>query len=65
MPQRTSTVILTSYMILRGVLQKGMSFYGPFVTEEEAIEYGGKNFPDDTAYVIPLYKETHTHGEDT
>ena len=62
---RTSTAITTSYIILRGILQKGMSFYGPFTTEEEAIEYGGKNFLDETAYIMPVYKEIHTHGEDT
>ena len=62
---RTSTVVTTTYLIMRGILQKGMNFYGPFITEEEATTYCGKNFPDETAYIMPMTKETHTHGEDT
>jgi hypothetical protein len=36
--------------------------YGPFVTRQEAIEYGGKNFPDDTREIAVMIKEEVTHG---
>ena len=50
---------------MRGLIHKGIVFYGPFESVEEATEYGGKNFPDDTITIMPMTKETHTHGEDT
>jgi len=65
MSQRTSTVIETAFLALRGRIQLGLVFYGPFTTQEEAVEYCGKNFPDDTATIMPMIKETHTHGEKT
>jgi hypothetical protein len=65
MSQRTSTTIKTTYLIMRGLIHKGIVFYGPFESVEEATEYCGKNFPDDTITIMPMTKETHTHGEDT
>lgn len=62
MSQRTSTVITTAYLVVRGILQKGMTFYGPFDNEGEAAKYCGKNFPDETAYIMPMYKEEHVLG---
>ena len=63
--QRTSTIIETAYFIMRGLIHKGLVFYGPFCTQEEAIEYCGKNFPDDTVTIMSMDKETVTHGEKT
>jgi hypothetical protein len=63
--QRTSITVETTYFIMRGLIDRGLVFYGPFGTQEEAIEYCGKNFPDDTATVMSMNKETVTHGKDT
>tara|TARA_R100000781_G_scaffold7829_1_gene7379 strand:- start:119 stop:316 length:198 start_codon:yes stop_codon:yes gene_type:complete len=65
MTGRNSTIIESSYVILRGLFSKGVSTYGPFNTYMEAKEYGGKNFPDDTIEIVLMYKETITHGDNT
>ena len=63
MTGRNSTIIEQSYVILRGLISKGIIIYGPFSTVLEAKEYGGKNFPDDTREIVLMYKETITHGD--
>ena len=50
---------------MRGLIHKGIVFYGPFDSVEEATEYCGKNFPNDTITIMAMNKETVTHGEDT
>ena len=62
---RTSTKIITTYIIMHGLIQKGFILHGPFDTEDDAVLYCGKNFPNDTAIIMPMNKEIHTHGEDT
>ena len=57
--------IETAYLIMRGQIHKGIVFYGPFESIEEATEYCGKNFPEDTITIMAMNKETVTHGEDT
>ena len=57
--------IETTYLIMRGLIYKGIVFYGPFESIEEATEYCGKNFPEDTITIMAMNKETVTHGEDT
>jgi hypothetical protein len=59
---RTSVNLRESFVIIRGLLTKGVLIYGPFVTRQEAIEYGGKNFPDDTREIAVMIKEEVTHG---
>ena len=54
-----------AYLIMRGLIYKGIVFYGPFESIEEATEYCGKNFPEDTITIMAMNKETVTHGEDT
>lgn len=54
---RTEITVETSYIVMRGRIQIGMNFYGPFNTPEEADEYCSKNFPDDTSIIMPLIKE--------
>ena len=65
MSQRTSTTIETNYLIMRGLIHKGIVFYGPFDSVEEATEYCGKNFPDDTITIMAMNKETVTHDKET
>jgi hypothetical protein len=65
MSQRKSMNIETAYLIMRGQIHKGIVFYGPFESIEEATEYCGKNFPEDTITIMAMNKETVTHGEDT
>ena len=65
MSQRKSMNIETAYLIMRGLIYKGIVFYGPFESIEEATEYCGKNFPEDTITIMAMNKETVTHGEDT
>ena len=65
MSQRKSMMIETAYLIMRGLIHKGIVFYGPFESVEEATEYCGKNFPEDTITIMAMNKETVTHGEDT
>ena len=65
MSQRKSMNIETTYLIMRGLIHKGIVFYGPFKSVEEATEYCGKNFPNDTITIMAMNKETVTHGEDT
>ena len=60
---RESINILESYVIIRGLLSKGVIIYGPFSSHQEAVDYGGKNFPDDTREIVLMYKETITHGD--
>jgi hypothetical protein len=62
---RVSMIIETTYLIMRGLIHKGIVFYGPFKSIEEANEYCGKNFPEDTSTIVPMNKETMTHGEET
>ena len=50
---------------MRGLIHKGIVFYGPFKSIEEANEYCGKNFPEDTTTIMAMNKETMTHGEET
>ena len=61
MSNRTSTDIETSYIIMRGLITKGLTFHGPFATEKEAEEYSGKNFVGDSVAILTMNKETHTH----
>jgi len=63
MPERNAINIEQYYVIIRGLLCKGIALYGPFDTLQEAMDYGDKNFPDDTREIMPMYKETITHGE--
>jgi hypothetical protein len=56
-PTRSSVDIIESFVIIRGLFQKGITIYGPFDTIGEAIAYGDKNFPNDTTEVARLYKE--------
>ena len=51
MSQRKSMNIETAYLIMRGLIHKGIVFYG--------------NFPEDTITIMAMNKETVTHGEDT
>ena len=60
---RVSINIEITYVILRGLFDKGISLFGPFNTIEEAIEYGGKNFSDDTREIIKMTKEIVTHKD--
>ena len=62
---RVDLLIETSYVIIRGLLDRGISIHGPFNTYQEAVDYGGKNFPDDTREIIKMTKETITHGDST
>lgn len=48
---------------MQGLLHKGIIFHGPFVSQEEAIKYCGKNFPDDTVTIMSMTKEIITHGK--
>jgi len=61
---RTSMIIETTYLIMRGLIHKGIVFYGPFKSIEEANEYCGKNFPNDTREIAKMIKEETTHGGD-
>lgn len=63
MTNRTSVDIEQHYVIIRGLLCKGIALYGPFDTMQEAKSYGEQNFPDDTREIMPMYKEIITHGE--
>ena len=59
---RESIDIQESYVIMRGLLSKGIIIYGPFASHQEAIDYGGKNFPDDTREIAKMIKEETTYG---
>jgi len=61
---RTSINLRETYVIIRGLLDKGINLYGPFDTVEEALRYGDKNFPDDTREIIKMCKEITVYGED-
>ncbi len=63
MNDRTSIDVEQYYVIIRGLLCKGIALYGPFDSIPQAVEYGDKNFPDDTREIMPMYKEVVTHGE--
>ena len=65
MSQRRSMTIETAYLIMRGLIHKGIVFYGPFDSVEKATEYCGKNFPDDTITIMAMNKETVTHDKET
>jgi hypothetical protein len=60
---RLEISIHIQWAIIRGLLSRGIELYGPFHTYEEAVDYHGKNFPDDTAEFIQLRKEVVTHGK--
>ena len=62
MPERTSVTIEEHYCILRGMIAKGIAIYGPFDTVQDAIDYGGTNFPDDTREIVVMRKEIVIHG---
>ena len=59
---RESINILESYVLIRGLLTKGVIIYGPFSSRQEAVDYGGKNFPDDTREIAKMIKEETTYG---
>ena len=61
MTDRTSVIIKESFCILRGMIAKGIAIYGPFDTVQEAITYGGTNFPDDTREIVVMRKEIVTY----
>ena len=60
---RLEITLISSWVIIRGLLARGVELYGPFNTLEEAQDYSGKNFPDDTREYIQMVKEVVTHGE--
>jgi hypothetical protein len=62
---REGTVVYQSFVILRGMVSKGIDLYGPFISVEEAKDYGDKNFPNDTREIMTMLKEEVTHGEET
>jgi hypothetical protein len=61
---RESINIQESYVIIRGLLTKGVIIYGPFLSRQEAVDYCGKNFPNDTREIAKMIKEETTHGGD-
>jgi hypothetical protein len=63
-PTRLSIDIQISWVIFRGRIVQGITLYGPFATYDEAVAYGGKNFPNDTREFIQMSKEIITHGEE-
>lgn len=60
---RVSIEVTTSYVAIRGLLSKGIEVHGPFTTIQEAKDYCGKNFPDDTREIIEMIKKVVTYGE--
>ena len=62
MSNRSEVEIKESYLVMRGLVSRGLSFYGPFPTFTEAVAYGNKNFPDDTREITIMFKETVTRG---
>jgi len=64
MNKRQSFDVQETYVIIRGLLSKGINLYGPFSTINDAISYGNKNFPDDTREITIMRKEIITHGEE-
>lgn len=61
---RASLDVRESWVIIRGLLGKGIQLYGPFPSLRHAQEYGDKKFPDDTREFITMIKEETTHGEE-
>ena len=59
---RASVDILECWVIVRGLLTKGIQLYGPFDTFDQAQEYGNKNFPEDSREFTIMRKEVTTHG---
>ena len=60
---RLEVTIENRWVLLKGLVHQGAELHGPFDTEEEAQDYGDKNFPDDTKSYVLLRKEIITHGE--
>ena len=64
-PTRLSIDIEIKWGVIRGYKLKALEIYGPFDTVEEAIDFCGKRFPDDTCDYFEMKKEVITHGEET
>jgi hypothetical protein len=62
-PTRLSIDIEIKWGVIRGYKMKQLEIYGPFDTIEEAMDFSGKNFPDDTVDYFEMKKEIITHGE--
>lgn len=61
---RLAIEVSLQWAVVRGLLGKGIELHGPFNTLEQAQEYSGKNFPDDTREYMQLRKEIIVHGEE-
>ena len=62
---RLEITIEIKWGVIRGIIPKALEIYGPFDTVEEAIDFCGKRFPDDTCDYFEMKKEVVTHGEGT
>jgi hypothetical protein len=51
------------HILIVGNPMDGFSYFGPFESVEDAIEYGEKNFAEDEWWVSELNKEVYDDAE--
>lgn len=61
---RLSIIVDEAFIVIRGQISKGLSFYGPFSTYQEAKDFCGKSLSAETIEITTIRKETVVYEQD-